>query len=241
MKFYSSIADVYDYIFPYNPMHKNYILSCVKQSESKELLDIGCGTGNLSIEVAKSFKKVTSIDLDNEMISKAGSKAEDFDNLNFECMNMLNIRSKFGENAFDGVFSFGNTIVHLNSLDEIDNFFSQVRSVLEVSGKFLFQIINYDRILQKKIENLSTIDNENIKFERYYNYLESKNYIEFINKLTIKKTGKIIDNAVILYPLRQKEICDLLRKNGFKQIKLYSNFKKEKLTSDSVPLIVEAD
>jgi glycine/sarcosine N-methyltransferase len=241
MKFYSSIADFYDYIFPYNTMHKNYILSSINESEKKEILDIGCGTGNLSIEVAKSFKNVTSIDLDSEMICKAKSKAEEVNNLDFRCMNMLNIKRTFGEDAFYGVFSFGNTIVHLNSLDEISNFFAQVRSVLKMSGKFLFQIINYDRVLQQKVKALATIENDYIIFERDYNYLESHNSIEFVTKLTIKKSGEVLDNVVTLYPLLQQEIENMLIKNGFKEIKFYGNFKKEKLRSDSVPLIVETN
>jgi glycine/sarcosine N-methyltransferase len=242
MKFYTNIADYYDYIFPYNQMHKDFILSCNSNSSSRRLLDIGCGTGNLSLELSKRFKSVTSIDLDSEMINKANSKSEAMKNINFTCMNMLKIKKEFQKKSFDSVVSLGNTIVHLSNLNEINTFFAAVREVLKPSSPFLFQIINYERILEQNIDSLPTIENKHIKFKRNYYYNEPQKLIEFSTILTIKETGALIESKVNLYPLLSSDIRELLTNNGFKNIKFYGSFKKELFNpTASVPLIVEAN
>jgi len=72
MNFYESIANNYDYIFPYNTAHLNYIKSCLNNdTKEKTILDIGCGTGNLTLELAKVSKMVYAIDLDDKMIEIA--------------------------------------------------------------------------------------------------------------------------------------------------------------------------
>jgi glycine/sarcosine N-methyltransferase len=241
-KFYTNIADYYDYIFPYNPSHKDFILSGNRDSSSGKLLDIGCGTGNLSLELSKKFKNVISIDLDTEMINKAVSKSIEIKNIHFICMNMLNVSEEFQENSFDSVISFGNTIVHLKNLDEVNNFFAGIRKVLKPSSPFLFQIINYERILEQNIDNLSTIENDKIQFRRNYLYNKSQNLIEFSTKLTIKETGVMIENKVDLYPLLSSEIRELLMMNGYTDINYYGSYKKDSFSAvNSVPLIVKAN
>jgi len=240
MKFYSSIADHYDYIFPYNPMHNTFVLNSITSPEDKSLLDIGCGTGNLSLKLAESYSSVSAIDLDPEMIIKANRKVQKQRNIDFICMNMMDIRRVFGENRFDSIMSFGNTLVHLHDSEMINQFFSNVRKTLKPSGKFLIQIINYDRILYENIKGLSTIENKHIRFERKYNYIKKENTVEFITSLTVKNTGEILENKVNLYPLLHSEIYSLLEQNNFEKIHFYGDFKKGSFSADSIPLIVEA-
>ncbi|HJO92810.1 MAG TPA: class I SAM-dependent methyltransferase [Victivallales bacterium] len=238
-KFYSSISDVYDYIFPPSKAQTNFILSEIDTPSQKNILDIGCGTGNLSSSLAKHFKSVQAVDLDMEMINKANEKYR-LNNLFFSCADMLKISEYFKSDKFDSIDSFGNTLVHLDSPDEILNFFNETKKLLNDSGKLLIQIINYDRILTNNVKSLQTIDNEHIKFERYYNYLSDKHKIEFKTILTIKESNQIIHNSVNLYPLLKEETNNLLLEAGFQHISFYGNFMKEKYSINSIPLIFEA-
>jgi tRNA(Ile)-lysidine synthase TilS/MesJ len=58
--------------------------------------------------------------------------------------------------------------------------------------------------------------------------------------LTLKETGKTLLNTIQLYPIRKKEIVLFLKYAGFTEIKYYSNFKKDKYTPESIPIVVEA-
>jgi len=147
---------------------------------------------------------------------------------------------EFGLNAFDAVICFGNTLVHLEGPDQILDFLRQSRSVLKKNGKLLFQIINYDRIIDQHIKGLPTIENEKIKFVRNYYYQPDQNIIDFETILTIKESGDKIENTIQLYPLRKVESNELLSKAGFSKNLFYGNFKREALNENSIPLIVES-
>ena len=168
MGFYQSIAEQYEQVFPLNIAQVHFVKESIENPGKSALLDVGCGTGSLSIELGKDFQKVIAIDLDGTMLKKAKAKAEVDDNLSFVKMSMLDIEKHFAPNSFDSVICFGNTIVHLKNSDQISNFFKQSKSVLKENGRFLFQIINYDRIIDQKIDGLPTIDNDKIQFVRDY-------------------------------------------------------------------------
>ncbi len=56
----------------------------LRDAESKTIVDIGCGTGAVSILAAGSFKTVYAVDVSQEMIEKAKSKLDkDVHNLKF--------------------------------------------------------------------------------------------------------------------------------------------------------------
>lgn len=240
MKFYSKIADYYKYIFPLNLAQLKFIQSEIDTLENANLLDIGCAIGELSNEVSKHCKSVDAIDLDAEMIEKAKNSFES-ENLRFHKMNMLEIDSVFDAESFDAVYSFGNTIVHLADENEIQNLFEKVYRVLKPNSKFLFQIINYDRILDNQIHSLPTIENEHIKFDRIYDYEASDMKIIFKTSLEIKSENSVIESKVDLFPIRSKQIEKLLSKTGFHNIRFFSNFKKEDFKSQSTPLVVSAE
>lgn len=80
-------ADSYDKLYA----EKNYIAECdlieaaVKRyaiHQPTTLVDIGCGTGNHSIEFASRGLKVTGVDMSHSMIQHAALKAESFNNMN---------------------------------------------------------------------------------------------------------------------------------------------------------------
>ena len=56
----------------------------------------------------------------------------------------------------------------------------------------------------------------------------------------IKDTGKELKNSVKLYPLQKAQIDEMLGKAGFSGWSFYGNFKREDLSDNSQPLIVEA-
>lgn len=236
--FYASIADNYDYIFPYNPAQVNFVQQFLKEEDCGGVLEVGCGTGNLSFGLASVFKRVEAIDLDREMLSIAREK-NTYEHLNFHELNMLNLSDIENGEEFDGVVCFGNTMVHLKNLQQVELFVLQTKTLLKPGGSLFIQIINYDRILDKKVSALPTIDNDHIKFVRNYEYLEDIHKIDFKTKLTLKKSMEQIENSQLLFPIRKNELEFILKKY-FSEVKYYGNFKGDELSVDSIPLIVVA-
>jgi len=240
MTFYKSIADHYQHIFPLNHMQVDFIKRSFSDPSSQSLLDIGCATGNLANELSGDFNEIIGIDLDKQMLDIAKNIVKDKSpNIQFQQINMLDIETHFGLEVFDAIICFGNTLVHLTSEELISDFFKQSHKVLKNNGKLLFQIINYDRILNSDIRHLPTIENEYIKFERNYTYHKKKNLIEFSTDLSVKENDIVIKNSINLYPLRKSRIEILLRNAGFRNVCYFSSFKRDNYNPKSIPLIVE--
>ena len=235
--FYESIAKVYDYIFPKNRKQLEFVESIKKISNEEKILDIGCATGNLTELLGEKTGNVVGIDLDKELLKEAKEKHP---NLNFENMNMLKINEKFEENSFDRVVSFGNTLVHLDSREEVEEFFQKVYKTLKFNGFFIVQIINYNRVIEKNIKNLPTIDNEKVKFVRDYEYDKSIGKVDFITELTIKEANLNIKNNIKLLALTKVEIQKFLGEIGFRNIEFYGDFEGRELSDNSEAVIFVA-
>jgi 2-polyprenyl-3-methyl-5-hydroxy-6-metoxy-1,4-benzoquinol methylase len=234
MGFYQSVHHYYDEMFPPNRQQ----LSFVKDEllKNTHVLDIGCGTGNLALDLAHEGYKVTAIDLNEGMIGEAQKKSN-AGNPDFRVANMLEVSSDFNFDQFDGITCFGNTLVHLTENALIEHFLNSAFSILKPGGKFMLQILNYESILQKRLKNLPLIENDNIHFERLYEY-SGKGLINFVTNLTIKKSGEVIHNEVLLNPLGKTALEKMLTETGFENTRFFGNFIRDKLTSESLPLVM---
>ena len=240
MSFYQQIAPYYHHIFKINVNQVNFIKSKIPESDSS-ILDIGCGIGTLSFELTQYYKNLLGIDMDAEMIRAASiKKGTNTEAIQFLQLSMLKLDASIDKNSVDGIVCFGNTLVHLNSLDEIADFIQQSKTALKPNKKLLVQIVNYDKILTKDIKQLPLLENDEIVFERNYYYRKLENKIDFNTRLKVKSTQQIIENSIELLPLLKKEIALLLNEAGFNNCNFYGNFNQESYTIDSPALIIEA-
>ncbi|MFW5889837.1 MAG: class I SAM-dependent methyltransferase [Marinilabiliaceae bacterium] len=240
MSFYQSIAPYYDYIFPPSEAQLAFVKKETGGWENKRILEAGCGTGNLARMLTRQGAKVEGIDLDGEMIGKAREKSGGMQNVQFRQLDILDVDEVWPASYFHSIVSFGNTLVHLSGLSEMASFFEKARKLLKPGGRLLVQIIHYDRILDQKIEGLPTIENEHIRFERFYDFVENGSKINFRTVLTVKATGDEICNEVRLYPVRREQLRRALTSAGFSDIRFLGNFNGDSLTENSVPLIFTA-
>ena len=240
MSFYEQIAPYYHHIFKINVNQVNFIKSKIPESDSS-ILDIGCGIGTLSFELTQYYKNLLGIDMDAEMIRAASiKKGTNTEAIQFLQLSMLKLDASIDKNSVDGIVCFGNTLVHLNSLDEIADFLQQSKTALKPNKKLLVQIVNYDKILTKDIKQLPLLENDEIVFYRNYYYRKLENKIDFNTRLKVKSTQQIIENSIELLPLLKKEIALLLNEAGFNNCNFYGNFNQESYTIDSPALIIEA-
>ena len=87
-EFYSSISKYYSEIFPYKPMQLQFVKNRVGELAGKQILDIGCATGELAFQLAVDGAEVTGIDLNEDLLNQA-KDAKVHPNLQFQIGNML--------------------------------------------------------------------------------------------------------------------------------------------------------
>jgi len=242
MEFYQSISAYYDYIFPLNQAQLAFIGRFI-QGDNLKLLDVGCSTGSLAIELARNGSQVWAFDFDDEMVSLAEQKKISLGLIEFPVFSQSDMRlieQNYPARFFDAVTCFGNTIVHLINNEEISLFLNGAYMVLKPGGKLLLQLLNYESILKDKPASLPLIENEQVRFDRFYEFPGHLEWINFITRLEVKQNGQIIENNVKLYPLTKEKLDTLLLQSGFREIQFFGSFKGEPLQKDSLPLVVSA-
>lgn len=241
-KFYTSIATYYDFIFKPSVAPVNFITAQTgDHCADKTLLEIGCGTGNLCWQLAGKFASVSAIDNDREMLTIACNKQPEFNQqIEFHHIDMRTLYSKLGPASYHTIVCLGNTLVHLASRAEIKSFLEQVKKCLLPGGKFILQIVNYDRIFQQQITALPEIENDKIRFVRKYHFDPSTKKITFHTALTVKAESRTIENEVLLYPLQKNELARLLEDAGFSDLHFYGTFNSDRWHIDSPATIAVA-
>ncbi len=235
--FYTSISKFYSEIFPFNPQQLNFAEFQLGSLSAKNLLDIGCASGELSFQLAQNGALVTGIDLNDDLIEQARQNKK-HPNLNFRKGNMLDLGRDFKKTYFDSALCFGNTLVHLASIEQVAEMLKGARTVLKPGGKLLLQILNYDYILDEHISDLPLIDTENIQFKRQYKWDQNSTRIHFCTELLIKAENKSLRNETILLALRSRQLKNILLDLGFSDIQFYSNFRMDNFGGQHLPLVV---
>ncbi len=226
---YHEYAVYFDQIFPVKPACLKFL---VTRSSHGKVLDVGCGSGDMALALAKQGMHVVGIDLDHEMIETAKQKSTEEERVTFTQADMLT----FHEGSYSLIYCIGNTLVHLHDLKQMSTFIKHCYEMLEPNGQLVIQIVNYDRILKDKVTSLPTIKNNELTFVRDYEHVNGK--IRF--KTQLITPDKTFANEVELYPLVRSELEGLLAKAGFEEVCAYGGFDGSEWQPDSFPLIVTA-
>jgi SAM-dependent methyltransferase len=236
--FYTSIAPYYQHIFPFNPAHIEFLKKVIPYNGAR-ILDVGCATGDLAFALTHFGFPIWAFDYDPQMIEIAKkTKQEDTMFPVFEQLDMRLLDQHFPENFFNTIICFGNTLVHLLAQNDICNFLQAAHKTLSAEGKLTIQILNYNYILNNKIESLPLIENEHIRFERRYSCGNDDNLIDFSTSLTIKESNVRINNTVKLNAIRKEKLHEILMETGFNNLEYFGNFKGDQLEETSLQLIV---
>ncbi|HOV32501.1 MAG TPA: class I SAM-dependent methyltransferase [Candidatus Hydrogenedens sp.] len=138
MNLFDKFADNYDEVRKGSAPYLFSILSVLKQSQSQNILDLGCGTGNLFQELCRYQKgNFIGLDVSEKMIRKAKAKKIPAD---WICASAENI--PFQNNSFDSIVG----IYTLHLFKNIPQVLSECRRVLN-RGWVLFVSAPYHFIV----------------------------------------------------------------------------------------------
>lgn len=228
MSFYKNLSKYYDVVFKTGENQLKFIKKYM--GDRKSILDIAAGTGNYSIELQKSGYKVDSLELDPHMVKKLEEKlVNEKENMNVFEMSMTDI--DLIDKTYDGMYCIGNSIVHLNSHEEIKKFLKKAYEKLNRDGVMIIQIVNYDRVLKYNVTQLPTIvrEEEKVSFKR--EYLKEGDLVIFRGILdTIE--GQFV-SEVNLFILTKDNLEKLLIETGFNNVKFFGGFDESQYNYES--------
>jgi glycine/sarcosine N-methyltransferase len=148
--------------------------------------------------------------------------------------------------GFDLVFCIGNSLVHLESDEQIGRLLEDCRSLLRPEGALVVQIINYDRILAEGLTGLPTLrvrdDAATLEFLRNYELDPAGRVVIFRTELRAGRGAdqRVIRNQIPLRIVTREQLTRLVRAAGFQSLELFGGFDGGPLGPESLPLILSA-
>ncbi|MCC8167454.1 MAG: class I SAM-dependent methyltransferase [Planctomycetes bacterium] len=207
---YSRMAEWYDEIFPVAPAEMAFVNA--RLHDRRRILDIGCGTGNKTVLLAPGRDDVVAIDADDGMIA-AATTGHPGPNIRYAVLDMADLAGHFPVSSFDAAVCLGNTLTHLAGPDSLRRFLDSLGRVLVPGGRFVAQILNYDRIIENGVTDLPRIETAKVVFTRRYDWRDG--LMHFVTDCLDKASGTTDHGDTVLYPFRKNEIESLLADAGF--------------------------
>jgi 2-polyprenyl-3-methyl-5-hydroxy-6-metoxy-1,4-benzoquinol methylase len=203
-------------------------------------LDLACGTGRITIALAKSGLACIGLDGTHSMLEKAITKSIGL-NISYTHGDMRDF--KF-EQKFDFISMAGNSFQALLTETDQEMMLTCVRSHLEIDGVFAFNTRNLIA------DELRTTN----EFEFWHNFTDpcgdivkvyGKQTYNPIKNTVLYTTKRIWPNSqtttdIELRFTKSEKILDLLNKNGFEVISLFGDFNKSPFIETSEHIIVLA-
>ena len=221
---YDLIAENYSSIFPLEAEKLSFIGSYCDRKDMR-ILDIGCATGDFAIELARQGFAVSGIDLNSKMIEIAKERVRDKGiRADFKVQNMMELSA---DEKYDCVLCLGNTLPHITSWKELNSFIDLLYKVLNKNGHFIFQILNYDKVLKDKKIEFKKIEGSGYAFEREYPEI-GEDGILFEIKYYDKRTHEEYTDSARLLPVEKNKILECLVRSGFAEAECFSDYKKTK-------------
>lgn len=134
---YGDFAEAYDALtfnVPYDEIADYYAKILVQMTQGRRLLDMGCGTGNLTVRLAERGFDVIGQDSSSDMLTYAAAKSGE---ITWICQKME--ATELGEEV-DAIISTLDSINHLSDREAVEHCFRRAAENLKCGGAFVFDV-----------------------------------------------------------------------------------------------------
>ena len=214
-----------------------------KRGKAELVLDLGCGTGSMTLELARRGYDMTGVDYSCEMLDIARNRAIDAaleDKMLWLCQDMTEFEL-YG--TVDITVSCLDSLNHLTGAKDLERCLRLVHNYLVPDGLFIFDINGKYKFENVYADNSYVIEGED-SFCVWQNYYDPRSKLcDFY--ITLFKENR--DGTYTRYDEVQTErmytvrsVGSLLKKCGFELIGVYSDFDFTKGTDADERLYVVA-
>lgn len=238
---FSNFAKKYDNeVFTKGTLQEvDFIEQEIAANKKISILDVGCGTGRHSIELAKRGHQVTGIDLSDNMLERARQKASESGvKVNYQ---QADARDFHFDEKFDMVIMLCEGGFSLMETDEMNfNILKNASACLNAKGKFIFTCLNALFPLYHSVKDLideGTTGVHNGKFD----IMQFREFSDYDVKDDDGKSMALKCNERYYAPSEIRFMLSLL---GFTKIEIFGcgigNFKRNRLleTNDYEMLVI---
>ena len=245
---YDILAPIYDAVnrdIDY-PAWADFIERIVeKESRTKPelVLDLGCGTGKMTLELARRGYDMTGVDISTEMLDIARNEAEAAGLGNDILWLCQDIRDFELYGTVDLTVCCLDTINHLTSPKDVERCFSLVHNYLIPDGLFIFDINGKSKFEDTYGQEVYVMDEED-SFCVWQNQYNKKSHLcDFLITVFAQNENGSYDRydevqTERMYTIRS--ITKKLKDTGFELIGTYSDFDNTTATDESDRIYIVA-
>lgn len=208
------------------------------------VLELACGSGNYLVTLSQTDVDISGLDISDNMLEAAERRAEK-QNIETKLTN-ADMRSFDLNQKFALIFIAGNSLQHLNTLEDVEACFDSVKRHLQPDGRFIVEVFNPSLELlnrrsderffvgEYETENGGVILTENVR----YDAATQINYLQWHYK-----NRSMREEQTVSFTMRQffpQEFDALFAYNGFRIEQKFGNFDESAFTSSSPKQIVVA-
>lgn len=211
------------------------IIDMLELEKGDKILDLCCGVGRHSLELARRGYDVTGVDLTQSYIQEAESKAEK-EGLDVEFVEE-DMRDFKREDTYDAVINFFSSFGYFKEEEDNLKVIKNVHSSLKNGKKFLIDVMGkkvmareYTEKTEGELDDGYFIEERDIKGD--WDLLE--------NRWTLIKDDEVRKETFYIKIYSAQELRKMLEKGGFARIDLYGDLEKSEYGEDAERLIAVA-
>ena len=203
--------------------------------EFNDYLDIACGTGNVTVRIAKHFKNIYGVDLSEDMLREA------FDKLKSErikgkiiCQDMTELSLN---RKFDLITSVLDSTNYVTDIEGLKNYFKGVYEHLKDDGLFIFDVNSYYKLSEILGNNIYTYSEEDV-FYTWENVFEDDLLSMFLTFFV--KKGELyerFEEEHLERAYKESQLESILEELDFKLINKFDGYSNDNVQANSERIV----
>lgn len=222
---YRNFAQVYDMLMKTAPYDEwtQLVIDCVEEYNvsGKKILDLGCGTGTITHQLALEGYELTGVDLSAHMLAIAQQKTGTLPVHYFQ-QDMTDLELN---QAFDLVLIFCDALNYLDSKEKILKTFTKVYHHLNDNGMLIFDVHSPYKMTQLFGNETFTFQSEDVSY--IWECTQDNLRVQHDLTLFIKREDSLYerhDETHVQTTFLSEEYHTLLTKAGFTVLDVFADF-----------------
>lgn len=228
---YHELSSVYDHLMEHAPYDDWYVFTKhifqEHETDITSIADIGCGTGEITLRLAKDQYQMYGVDYSSHMLSVAQQKSmrKELDVFWIQ----QDVRRLQGLQHIDAVISYCDVINYITSIADLKKAFQQIAQILKPGGLFIFDVHSLAYVENHLINHTfaDVYDDYAYVWFCYPGEAKGSMYHDLTFFMFDGKAYKRFEESHYQKTYPVETYKQLLQETGFKNIKIYSDFSQK--------------
>ena len=213
---YDTLAKYYDLLVKDDEATQQWIDFTKRNVAGNYILELACGSGEITIALAVAGYHIYGSDLSEEMLNEA-KKKKDATLVSWQQLDMLKLDAK---NEYDAVICYCDSLNYIDSELKVQQLFKRVYDALKSDGVFLFDVHSVQRKNEFEMEYIEEGMLDDIGYQWTIRHEDDVLYHNFA---FYDENGNMVQEQHCQYIYDATLLKEFLENCGFK-VEVYTDF-----------------